>query len=248
MPEQDKAPVSDAGQVVTTPDGQVGTPPPDDGQAVIAEPVYSYTDKEGKKYTTDDVENWRTSGLRQDDYTRKTQELAEQRKELESFKEAVADMQELMQHRDPDLWAYATGQSTQRPSLQKEFDDPVDGLQHRLNTLEQNFTLSATKMQLENALKSLPADADKNEVLKFMRDKKIGDPQIAYRSMTYDRVYEKARKETEAELSAKLTKAKTEALKPPVTTNAIKLGNAPPPTAPIKDKVQYTVDKMFSGG
>lgn len=38
---------------------------------------------DGKEYTAKDLQNWRKSGLRQDDYTKKTQELAQQRSTLE---------------------------------------------------------------------------------------------------------------------------------------------------------------------
>lgn len=50
--------------------------------------------KDGSEVTLDEVEDWRKGTLRQSDYTRKTQELATSRKEIEQRHAAIAEQQQ----------------------------------------------------------------------------------------------------------------------------------------------------------
>lgn len=55
---------------------------------VVTEPVVETTptyEIDGEKFTIDQIKEWKQNGLRQSDYTRKTQELAQMRKELEEL-------------------------------------------------------------------------------------------------------------------------------------------------------------------
>jgi len=236
--------LDDSGQVADTPDtGQGDASPADGGQSAQDEPVYVYTDDEGKGYTAEEIKEWRDGHLRQSDYTRKTQELAEQRRELDEFKNSVAEAQELLQHRDPDLYAYLTGQG-EKPQVERDFDDPVEKINFKINSLEKNIALRDQKMRLEARLKELPSDANQKEVMKYMVDKKIGDPIVAYRDMTYDTQKERMRKELETELKAKNEKAKTEALSTPGNTVSSRDGTTPPPNASLRDKLNYAVRKL----
>src|SRR5690606_4606988 len=52
------------------------------------EPKYRLTD--GTEVTLAEIEEWRKGNLRQSDYTRKTMELAETRKELEARQQSIS--------------------------------------------------------------------------------------------------------------------------------------------------------------
>jgi hypothetical protein len=55
---------------------------------VVTEPVVETIptyEIDGEKITIDQIKEWKQNGLRQSDYTKKTQELAQQRKELEAL-------------------------------------------------------------------------------------------------------------------------------------------------------------------
>ena len=54
----------------------------------------SYLELDGEKYTHEQIKTWRESGLRQDDYTRKTQELSTQRKQFENQLAAFHELNE----------------------------------------------------------------------------------------------------------------------------------------------------------
>ena len=88
---------SDVEQVVDTPTEEVTTEevvtPVEATTSAATEEVIAPTEYEvdGEKITIDQIKEWKQNGLRQSDYTRKTQELAEQRKALGHAEEGVSD-------------------------------------------------------------------------------------------------------------------------------------------------------------
>ena len=71
------------------PDAEVEIPkvtvPAVETEKVVDEPPVKTYDIDGINYTADEIKEWKQNGLRQSDYTRKTQELANQRKQLEDL-------------------------------------------------------------------------------------------------------------------------------------------------------------------
>jgi len=236
-------PITDEGQAQEAPAeeaGQADSAPTDDGQTGSEEKVYVYTDDEGNKYTVDDLKG---GIMRHRDYTKKTQELAEKRRELEEKINLLAAGESYLEQTDPAFLAYLQGLG-ELPTPRVEFDDPVEEIKHELNTFKQKLTLEQKRTQLMNALNSLPDNVDKNEVLMHMKAKNIGDPIVAYRDMTYDKISEKARREAEAEIKAKIKKAQEERLGTPQNTSATH-ASGPPPDANWRDKLKYTINKTY---
>jgi hypothetical protein len=97
---------SDVEQVEDTPNEEVATEKVETvvPAEVVTEEVAPVVDEvvevpkftiDGEEYTVDQIKEWKQNGLRQSDYTKKTQELAEQRKALK------ADDSETPEHTEP---------------------------------------------------------------------------------------------------------------------------------------------------
>lgn len=90
---EDSAPIEDVeeSEVITN---EESTPEIEESaaeeEAQDAETDLFYYDIDGEEVSSEQIKEWKSNGLMQADYTRKTQELAESRKEIEAQREQVA--------------------------------------------------------------------------------------------------------------------------------------------------------------
>lgn len=117
---------------VTTPDAEPVAP--------TEEPTFEV---DGEKYTAAQIKEFRTGNLRQQDYTRKTQELSRAREEN---KDAVELFNYLREH--PEI---AKKLSEEAPEV-KSKTDALDPLTQRLNNMEMQFNTKEIDRQLEAIL------------------------------------------------------------------------------------------------
>lgn len=98
MPEQNQAPAVPSGQGPTGDkvSPRQGTTPSASKQPAVGSAAFEYEWEDGRKdsfATMEDLKKaWREGHLRRDDYTKKTQELAEQRKAMEAERKQYAEM------------------------------------------------------------------------------------------------------------------------------------------------------------
>jgi hypothetical protein len=156
---------------------------------------------------------------RQADYTRKTQELSEQRRQVQFG----AALQEALQN-DPQgtlsllSQHYGVGQ---QPSEEEElYMDPVEKQYRQLEQRIQSFEQQKAMDELEKTVQSLQtrygSDFDANEVVAKALATGSTDLESIYKQVAFDRVYEQSRsiRENAAkqnEVKNKVTEAKRQA-------------------------------------
>lgn len=103
----------------------------------------------GKKYTPDQLQEYISGGLRQDDYTRKTQELANQRKEVEMLAKLAKE--------DPTQFLKLSGGEAK---AKPEFDDPLEAelydVKNSTQSLEQKMQDLMYRLELDKVTKDYP--------------------------------------------------------------------------------------------
>jgi len=171
-------------------------------------PVYTVGDQQ---VTLDELQK---GYLRQSDYTRKTQDLAEQKQRL-ARAEAIAAALEVDPVATLKALGEAYGQSLQAPEDNQEDLDPTEA---RLRSVEQQYQSwqeSQRQAQIESELAQLRStygDFDETELLAHAISKGIGDLGAAYRDMTYETVYSQAQaRQQAAQQAAEEDAAVTEA-------------------------------------
>ena len=87
----------------------------------VVEPEVKTYDIDGVQYTADEIKEWKQNGLRQSDYTKKTQELASQRRQLEEMGTSIPNQSEA--NTDTDRIA-----RLERDLATKELDDTISAL------------------------------------------------------------------------------------------------------------------------
>ena len=149
--------------------------------------------------TADEIKEWRNSGLRQSDYTRKTQELAQQREEL---KDAAAVYDYLKAHPylvDSIKQAERNPQFNQiAPSAEK---DAIRGLQYQVQS-----------MRVDSELQSLHekyGDFDEDALFRTATENKTNNLEMVLKSMMYESkpdtsTVEQLKKQLRDELKAEL--------------------------------------------
>lgn len=135
---------------------------------------------------------------RQSDYTRKTQELAQQRQEVQ-FASAI---QQALDN-DP-MGTIQLLQEHYGLNEQQEFDEFADPLEQQYRTLDTRiraFEEAQAMQELENTISSLQSrygnDFDANEVVAKALASGASDLEAVYKQMAFDRVYESRRAETD---------------------------------------------------
>lgn len=136
-----------------------------DGDKDKAEPQLEVTLSDGTKVTPAQIQEWRDGSLRQADYTRKTQEIAEQRQEIEAERARIkAHETDVSQALDRAL-AVLSAYVPQEPSLELAATDPLaytqqkaiyDASMQRVAQLvsEKNALEQKTKAQSEHETKA----------------------------------------------------------------------------------------------
>ena len=156
---------------------------------------------------------------RQADYTRKTQELSEQRRQVQFG----AALQEALQNDPSGTVAllsqhYGVGQTTSEE--EDLFMDPVEKQYRQLEQRIQSFEQQKAMDELEKTVQSLQtrygSDFDANEVVAKALATGSTDLESIYKQVAFDRVYEQSRsiRENAAkqnEVKNKVTEAKRQA-------------------------------------
>jgi hypothetical protein len=157
---------------------------------------------------------------RQADYTRKTQELAEQRRQVQF----ASALQEALQN-DPkgtlDLLSQHYGVNSQQPSEEElEMMDPAERQYRQLESRIQAFEQEKAMRELENQIGSLSRRYgelfDANEVVAKALATGNTDLEAVYKQIAFDRLYDQTRTKSaaqakQAEDTKKIVEAKREA-------------------------------------
>ena len=167
--------------------------------------------------TADEIREWRNSGLRQSDYTRKTQELAQQREEL---KDASAIYEYLKAHPylvDSIKQAERNPQFNQiAPSAEK---DAIRGLQYQVQS-----------MKVDSELQSLHeryGDFNEDELFRIATENKTNNLEMVLKSMMYnDKPSTSAIEEAKRQLKAELEQDR-DTVSTIVTNKSFKKRNTP---------------------
>jgi len=176
---------------------------------------------------------------RQADYTRKTQELSEQRRQVQFG----AALQEALQN-DPQgtlsllSQHYGVGQ---QPSEEEElYMDPVEKQYKQLEGRVQAFEQEKARQELERTIQSLQtrygSDFDANEVVSKALAVGSSDLEAVYKQIAFDKVYEDALtvrqlREKRAQEQKQITDSKRQASVASTTSSA---GSADVSAQPIK--------------
>lgn len=196
--------------------------------ATVEQPTQSsdgvYRLKDGTEVPLDELEN---GYLRQSDYTRKTQELAQQRAEAEQALRLMRALQE-----NP----LETLEALQRNLAADTEADDLDPYEQQLREHEQRFAQLEQErfdQELDNQLRSLEAQYadrgfDRDEVLQYAVDNDIPNLRAAFLAIEEDRLMDEHRQAGNAQaLQAKRTL-------PPVGGRSRQLGGDVPEMVEVK--------------
>jgi len=177
---------------------------PDSSVEVSQEPAgESFTVKVDGSEEQVSLEELRDGYQRQSDYTRKTQELASERKRLEQAEAIVSSLES-----DPESTlkalsdAFGIGAAPEQPGdlTRSSWDEPDDATSKRLQELEgrvQGYDRIHKQEALEkqvSVLKGKYGDFDQSELFQHALRNKIGNLEAALTHMRYDGVASKAEK------------------------------------------------------
>lgn len=185
-------PTQETTTVETTP--QVDTP--QDNQIVDKYNI------DGEEYSIDDIREWKKSGLRQSDYTRKTQELAKQRKEAQEALEVFNYLQS-----KPDLLKKLV-------ELDGEGIDPkeiegvskkIDPVQKELQDIKTQLLIKDIDRELEIIMKNDKTVTDV-ELLEIANEYKCGIDKAytIWKGVNFDKIIKAKELETKRALSEEI--------------------------------------------
>lgn len=209
---------------------------------------------DGREVTPEQIANWEKGFMLQSDYTKKTQSLAEERRQLQkeidsltSYKEQADPALQLWQaiERDPigtlqHLQQHYETQGVLEPKdpeiLARE--DHIRQLENDIRVREQRAKESMEQEALNRVNSQLDALAtkhgdkfDREKTIQYMIDNRIPDPEKAHKAMTYDDGVSGLQAQMDvlrAEMDAKLKAAREEAVGEYIKTKTAK-NDAPPP-------------------
>lgn len=156
------------------------------------------------EFTADEIREMRNSGLRQADYTRKTQELARQREELHNAKDLIDYLNsnphivEAMKQAEANPNGFATQRA---PSAES---DMIRQIAYNQKALETDMKLNELKQKYGN-------DVDEVAVLEKATELGTEDLEFVYKSLAFDRSNSDTRKyieQAKAELKAEMLQNK----------------------------------------
>lgn len=223
------------------------TPAPKDGdvsaqdQAGGAPQTYKLPD--GRELTAEQILELEKGHMMQSDYTKKTQALAEERRQLEEQKKANEKAFKMLQ--DYELDPVGTAIRLQEEAEAKGIFEPKDpqelaleARQRELAQKEQEIQRKEEEMYQQTVYRDLESrvlaletkhgsEFDRNKVIQFMVDEKIYSPEVAWNAIRAEMLEAKSQKQIDA-LNQKLAKAKEEAVNEFIRSKTIKQ-NAPLP-------------------
>ena len=160
----------------------------------------------GEKYTLDEIKEFRQGYLRQSDYTRKTQELARQRKEMQDAVELYNYLRE-----NPYLL-----QNLQSETIDSDIRNVAQQLTPEMQKI-QELEMRLAQQDLDNeinTLKSKYTDFDEVRVLQEAERRGITDLEFVYKALReddkvdVDKIKEEAVKEAKEQILAELQQNK----------------------------------------
>jgi len=203
---------------------------------------------DGREVTPEQIAEWEKGYMMQADYSRKTQKLAEERRQLQKETENAKDYREqadkalgLWQsfERDPigtinQLQQYYENNGIVEPKDTEVLarEDRIRQLETEINTREQQSREQAEQQAHNWLVTQLGTLSQKHgeafngeKVMQFMLDNNILDPEKAYKVMTHDDSVASLQKQMDAlktEMDTKLKAAKGEAIAEYVKTKTAK--------------------------
>lgn len=180
---------------VSTPETTVETPIT--SESIETEPQVSTYDIDGEQFTIDEIREWRKGNLRQSDYTKKTQELARQRKEA---KEALEVYNYLMSNQE--LVKKLVEIDTNNPLEANKAKEKLDPIRKELEDVKTQLKIKDIDVELERITSKdkLVTDVDLLEIA----TKQNCDIQTAY-NIWRGNNFDKIMAEREKELTKKIT-------------------------------------------
>ena len=148
--------------------------------AVIEEKKPQTPDKlliDGEEVTLDDLREWRKSGLRTADYTRKTQELARKNKELEQASQLYDFFRQ-----NPQAAQAALDAVPQSGSVLNQ----VDPVQQKIQELEQRYYDMVLEKEIETLQSKYP-DFEVRDVLEIAQRERLTNLETAYKLSIVDK-------------------------------------------------------------
>lgn len=130
-------------QTQTEPEVEVVEQEPTQEEQVVDMPTEYEID--GEKYSLDDIREWRKGNMRQSDYTKKTTELANQRKEVQ---DALEIYEYLMAK--PDLVQKLYELDVENPADVKKVQDKLDPVTKQIQELNQKLLIKDIESELKD--------------------------------------------------------------------------------------------------
>lgn len=191
-----------------------------ESQEVNASPTEeNYIEIDGEKYTLDDIKEFRQGYLRQSDYTRKTQELARQRKENEyalelfNYLKTNPSLVEVLKQQDMGSPMFNVAQQL-TPEMQK-----IQELEMHIAQRDLDYEITQLKQKYP--------DFDEVKVLQEAEKRGITDLEFVYKAlreveqMDVERIKKEAIEESKKQILAEIEKNKD------VTKTVINQGDKP---------------------
>lgn len=159
---------------------------------------------DGEEVSIDQIKEWKNAGLRQSDYTRKTQELASERNRLKDAQ---------------TLYDYLKGNPNIVEALRQVETNP--NIQRTLPSAEkdalQKMQVELQTLKIDNQIKDLHnryGDFDENKLFQTATERNIMDLEVVLQSMLYSQgtnkaAIEEAKKQLREELEANKEGTKT---------------------------------------
>ncbi len=235
-------------------------------EEVPTEPVkFKLTDEE--EATLEQVLEWKQGHMMQSDYTKKTQALAEERRQLEAERakfdpEITENAVNLWKQLELDpigyldkLREYYESQGIYEPkdqaTLQLEqerraLEAEKQQLQQEKQQRLQQDNYAKLEAQLTKLAETYGKDFDRTATIQFMLNNNIADAEKAYKAMNHDNLTTNLQKQID-ELNKKLKTVKAEAVNDYVKTKTTKSA-APPPVGASNSgapPVQTSMPKTF---
>lgn len=172
-----------------------------DGQAPAGDPQPITID--GKQYRPEEVAEWRQGYLRQQDYTKKTMALSEERKQVEAVLpylpviEALQADPQLAQTVAAAIQAYATGQ----PATAGQVAGVGQAAQQAADAGNDELAVQLEEMRLQLTLDKLSAKhgaafaEHTQEIIDYGIEHGITDPEAAFKAWDYDKQPERVKQQ-----------------------------------------------------
>lgn len=192
---------------------------------------------DGREFTPEQILEMEKGHMMQSDYTKKTQALAEERKQLDEQRTAIEKAIKFQQdyERDPIGTAIKLQEEAEKNGIFEPKDPETLALEDRQRELqmkEADLQRKEAEMQQQTVFKDLESrvlaleskhgkDFNRQEVIQFMIDQKIFSPEIAWDAIRAGQVEAKSQKEID-ELKARLKKAEEEAVNKYIKSKTVK--------------------------